>query len=89
MSSLTLKDVPDALLNRLRALAAAERRSLNQQAIVLLEGSLDAQEGASVRAERQIAAWRELAGGWVSTESFGDEVAAVMEARSLGRDVDL
>lgn len=41
MSSLTLKGIPDEVMERLRNLAEKERRSLNQQAILLLERALD------------------------------------------------
>ena len=37
MASLTLKGIPNELMERLRAIAARERRSLNQQAILILE----------------------------------------------------
>jgi len=37
MASITLKGIPDKLKKRLQKLADQERRSLNQQAILLLE----------------------------------------------------
>lgn len=37
MATITLKGLPDDLKERLEALAEKERRSLNQQAILLLE----------------------------------------------------
>jgi hypothetical protein len=40
VATLTLKGIPDALLDRLRSAAENERRSLNQQAIFLLERAL-------------------------------------------------
>ncbi|MEM6647670.1 MAG: hypothetical protein AAF730_15600 [Bacteroidota bacterium] len=40
MPSLTLKGIPDELMVRLRERAHAERRSLNQQALRLLETAL-------------------------------------------------
>ena len=40
MSTLTLKQVPEALLDRLRAEALRQRRSVNQQALFLLEQTL-------------------------------------------------
>jgi antitoxin FitA len=89
MSSITLKDVPEELLARLRQAAARDRRSLNQEALILIEGGLAAQETAEERAERQITAWRSLAGGWASNEAFEDEVAALYAARTAGRDVSL
>lgn len=39
-TTLTLKDIPDAVYERLRASAAANRRSLNREAIVCLESVL-------------------------------------------------
>lgn len=89
MPSITLKDVPEELLIRLRAAAARERRSLNQEALVLIEGGLAARETAEERAHRQLEAWRALAGAWVSDRAFGDEVADLYAARSAGRDLDL
>ena len=89
MSSITLKDVPEALLVRLRAAAARERRSLNQEAIVLIEGGLAGVESADERAERQLEQWRKLAGTWRSDESFEDEVSAIYAARTPGSDVDV
>ncbi len=88
MSSITLKDVPEELLIRLRRAAARERRSLNQEALVLIEGGLAARETAEERALRQVEAWRALAGGWVSDRTFEDEVAELYAARTPGRDVD-
>jgi plasmid stability protein len=89
MPSITLKDVPEELLIRLRTAAARQRRSLNQEAIVLLEGGLAAQETAEERAQRQLAAWQSLAGGWASDGAFEDEVATLYAGRTAGRDVDL
>ena len=40
MASLTLKGIPEELLEELRASAEEERRSLNQQAIYILEQTL-------------------------------------------------
>lgn len=86
MPSLTLKDVPEELLARLRSAAARERRSLNQEALVLLEGGLGALESAEERARRQVEAWRALAGGWVSEQSPEEETDALYAGRASGRD---
>jgi hypothetical protein len=40
MANLTLKGIMDEVMRQLRRLADSERRSLNQQAIVLLERAL-------------------------------------------------
>jgi len=57
-TTLTLKNIPDAVYARLRAQAALNRRSLNNEAIVCLENVLNlrptdpAQRSASLRALR-------------------------------------
>lgn len=43
MANLTLKQVPDALYQRLKERAAAHRRSINNEAIVCLEQILEPQ----------------------------------------------
>ena len=48
MAALTLKGIPEEVMERLRALADQERRSLNQQAILLLERAV-AEQPASFR----------------------------------------
>jgi plasmid stability protein len=45
MTSLTLKNMPDDLLESLRQRAREQRRSLNSEAIILLEKALAADAG--------------------------------------------
>jgi hypothetical protein len=89
MATITLNDIPEDLLARLQTAALRERRSLDQEAIVLIEGGLAARETAGERAERQVAAWSDFVGGWVSDLPFEAEVAALYTARTSGRDFDL
>jgi antitoxin FitA len=49
MATLTIKGIPDALYQRLKRRAAAEHRSINRQAILLLEQEL-ARETVDVKA---------------------------------------
>jgi plasmid stability protein len=90
MSSLTIKDIPDELLEQLRERARDERRSLTQQVLVLLEKALATDVIAPPdRVSEQVEAWRRLAGGWVADESTDVEIRRLYEARTPGRDVDL
>ena len=52
MPSLTLKGLPDDLLDRLRARAEGQRRSLNQEAIRILETALRTPEPSLLDAHR-------------------------------------
>lgn len=90
MRSLTIKGIPDDLLDRLRSLAERERRSLTQQVLVLLERGVETSDiERSPASPDQIAAWRRLAGEWLSDRPVEDEVGDVYAARSQGRSVNL
>ena len=96
MSSLTLKNMPDDLLENLRQRAREQRRSLNSEAIILLEKALAADAPAPpasvIETERnaQLAAWERLGGRWPGGDAALDAlVADIYDARTEGREVDL
>lgn len=92
MSSITIKDIPDQLLNRVRERAAADRRSINKEFIQLVETALRGEQAAPVfqeQIEQQTALWSELAGKWASDDDAAAEVREIYAARTTGRSVDL
>jgi plasmid stability protein len=96
MPSLTLKDIPTSLMERLRSRAAQDRRSLNREAILLLEQALAPGAGAApasiAEAERdaQLVAWERLGGRWPGGDAALDAmVSDIYDARTEGREVDL
>jgi plasmid stability protein len=96
MPSLTLKDIPLALMERLRSRAAQDQRSLNREAILLLDQALAADAGAvraSVAAaerDSQLVAWERLGGRWPGGDAALDTmVSDIYDARTQGREVDL
>ncbi len=92
MASVTLKNIPDPLLERLRERAASDRRSLTQEVLHLLEEAL-ARPARSVASEdearSQAHAWSRLAGRWRSDLETAEEIDAILESRTGGRDVEL
>jgi len=91
MPSLTLQDIPQPLMDRLRARAARNRRSLNWETIRLLEQTLEAaaEPDSEVRQERdaQVLAWQSLAGRWQGSESEVDSlIDDIYQSRDKGRD---
>jgi plasmid stability protein len=92
MASITLDDVPDNLLERLRARADEEHRSLAQQALYLLESVLTAKPTSSTppgEVAAQVRAWRELSGRWESDKTIDEDVAEIYETRTPGREIEL
>jgi plasmid stability protein len=94
MPTITIKNVPESLLKRLRAYAEADARSLNRELIYLLEEALlnresaEGEESMEALARRQAAAWRALGGTWESELVPEEEGRAIMDSRTLGRDID-
>ena len=90
MATITVRSVPEELLESLKKLAEDQRRSLTQQVVFLLEQAV---ERANARepefAVRQAESWRRLAGRWRSDESAEEEIDRLFESRTEGREVDL
>jgi plasmid stability protein len=93
MASLTLKNLPDDLLRALREVADKDRRSLTREIVYLLEsalrGQIDRPVLRSPGADAQVAAWRRLAGRWVSDVDRATEAERLMKRRTSGRKVEL
>lgn len=96
MASLTLKNIPESLLESLRERAEADRRSLTQEVLHLLESALehpasghDADARALRQARNQADAWAALGGRWQSDLEPEAEIDRILSARTRGRDVEL
>lgn len=92
MGSITIKNIPEQLLDRVRQRAAADHRSVNKEFIQLVETALRGEQAGPVVREqiaRQTAAWAEFAGRWASDVNVAAETRAIYEARTAGRPVDL
>lgn len=81
-------------MERLRARAAQDQRSLNREAIWLLEQALEnfPDHASRLQQEReaQLAAWQVLAGQWKGAPQSVDElVQDIYHARTDGREVKL
>lgn len=92
MASLTLKNIPEPLLDKLRDRASSDRRSLNQEVLYLLEEALwrssrDASVEEEIRA--QVEDWSSLAGRWKSDLPVDEEIAQILDSRTAGRRIDL
>lgn len=92
MASLTLKNIPDPLLERLRERAESDRRSLTQEILFLLEEALQRAGGrarAETEAQAQADAWARLAGRWRSDRDKDAEIDEILGSRTRGREVKL
>ena len=95
MANLTLRGIPENALDQLRALATAERRSLNGEILVLIENSLeregtDSRRGmAPMSAATQARVWEGLCGRWKDGRDWKAIADDIVSHRTAGRKVTL
>ena len=96
MPGLTVRNIPDHVLARVRKLSVIERRSLNNEILVLLDAGLAQEErmehrapssGADVPA--QVRLWETLCGAWQDERSADEISMDIVRQRTAGREVDL
>jgi hypothetical protein len=97
MASLTLRDIPDEVMETIKLLSKRERRSLNKEFIVVVERGVrlsleDAgRAGTRLHIPRNLQddLWKDLCGKWKDARSTSEIVADIREQRTLGREVRL
>ena len=95
MKSITVRNIPDELLDRLRTLSVIEKRSLNNEILVVLEKGLAKESDDKTNfknhlsMETQIKIWQNLSGQWQDNRSTDEIIRDIIESRSEGRSVDL
>lgn len=93
---MTIRNIPDSILERIKVLSARERRSVNSEILVLLEEAVHLHHhGPEPKHERAISAdvqadmWMGLSGKWEDERSAAEIIEDIYENRTSGRDVDL
>ena len=96
MSGLTVRNIPDHVLTRVRKLSVIERRSLNNEILVLLDAGLAQEERTERRSPTsgvdvpaQIRMWETLCGSWQDERSADEITTDIVHCRTAGREVDL
>ncbi len=95
MASITVRNIPDEILQKIKALSAVERRSINNEILIILErGTYSEYEEKMHRRKyisksTQMELWRSLMGKWEDTRSAKEIIEDIYSHRTLGRDVQL
>ncbi len=95
MANLTVRNIPDELLNKIRLLSIIEKRSVNSEILMVLEKGLS-KESDSVKYvlnqlsnDTQIKLWQNLCGRWKDSRSTAEIISDIIGSRSQGRRIDL
>ena len=93
--NLTIRNIPDEVINKIRTLSQVERRSLNSEILVVLEHGLNEKLGhlfnikSNTTKELQVNIWRGLAAKWEDDRTANEIINDIYERRTMGRDVEL
>ena len=95
MPNLTVRNIPDELLNKLRILSVLEKRSLNSEILMVLEKGLSKESDSvnyvknQLSTDTQIKLWQNICGKWKDSRSTSEIISDIIGSRSQGRAVDL
>jgi plasmid stability protein len=95
MANITVRNIPQGLLQKLRMLSILGKRSLNNEILMVLEKGI-AKESESVSyvkdhlsKDTQLKLWKNLCGRWKDSRSTSDIIGDIISSRSEGRNVNL
>ncbi len=94
--NITIRNIPDEIVSKIRTLSKVERRSLNSQMLIMLESGVSAQferqsfsDKSFVPKAVQIEIWQDLAGRWDDSRTSQEIIDDIYENRTPGREVEL
>ena len=95
MPSITIRNIPESILEKIRTLSHIERRSINNELLILIETGLNEETERKGRnknlisKESQIRIWEELIDKWEDERSAEEIVEDIYAHRTFGREFQL
>lgn len=95
MINLTVRNIPDEVIGKIKTLATLDRRSLNNELLVVIEKGLASEskahgeKAASISPAAQMSVWQDLCGLWQDERSTQEIIEDIRSSRTMGREVRL
>jgi plasmid stability protein len=91
--NLTIRNIPDYIIRKIKTLSEIEKRSLNSEILIILEKGLLEEScltgNRSVNNETQIKIWNKLSGEWKDKRSTDEIIEDIYSNRSAGREFSI
>ncbi len=93
--NITIRNIPDDVISRIRTFALTEKRSLNNEILFVLERGLEKQitssfgRGRNINKETQISIWEKLSAKWEDDRTTEDIISDIYSNRTIGREIEL
>ena len=95
MPSITVRNIPQEILDRLKTLSSIERRSLNNEILIVLERGTHTEYEEKVHRRKYLSRstqkelWGSLLGSWEDSRSTEEIIKDIYSHRTSGRAVKL
>jgi plasmid stability protein len=95
MANITIRNIPDDVFEKIKALSSADRRSINSELLLIIERGTSTEYDEKLNDERavskstQLDMWTKLLGSWEDSRSTEDIIHGIYSRRTLGRKVKL
>jgi len=96
MTNFTVRNIPEEVMGGIRSSAAINRRSINNEILVILERNMDNNskinndfQAREISKQAKLDIWSRVCGQWQDDRSTQEIIDDIYQARSLGRDIDL
>ena len=93
--NITVRNIPDEIIRKIRTLSQMGKRSLNNEILLLLERSVQeeinyhSEQKKNVSKETQINMWKKLVNQWDENRSTKEIIEDIYDNRTLGREIEL
>ena len=91
--NLTIRNIPDYIIRKIKTLSEIEKRSLNSEILILLESGLQKESSLtgnrSINNETQARIWNKLSGEWKDKRSTDEIIEDIYSNRSAGREFSI
>ena len=95
MANITIRNIPDSILEKIRTLSTIEKRSINNELLLIIEAGLNEESERKTKNENiipkesQIRIWEKLMGKWKDDRSAKEIIEDIYAHRTPGRNIDL
>jgi plasmid stability protein len=93
--NITIRNIPDDVIDKIKTISKMERRSLNNEILLVLERGIEDEIKNSFNIKRnisrdsQIEIWKKLSKKWKDDRTTEEIIDDIYDSRTLGREVDL
>lgn len=93
--NITIRNIPEDVIDKIRTISKMQRRSLNNEILIVLERGIEIEEKHYFNTKRninkniQIDIWNRLSGEWDDNRETDEIINDIYTSRTIGREFKL